>query len=90
MNVVELLTEQACLRPDAPAIVDWQGGRERSLSFGELERRSRAVAGALIYSAVGARFSRRRVYLLCFVAVSAQSFVLAATPPFLMARDNVY
>jgi MFS family permease len=40
-----------------------------------------AVVGALCYSAVGHRFSRRWVYVACFVAVSLQSIILAATPP---------
>jgi MFS family permease len=40
-----------------------------------------AVVGALLYSAVGHRLSRRWLYVICFVAVSLQSLVLATLPP---------
>lgn len=40
-----------------------------------------AVVGALLYSSVGHRYSRRWVYVLCFIAVSLQSLVLSMTPP---------
>lgn len=40
-----------------------------------------AVLGALVYGAVGHRYSRRWVFVGAFIAVSLPSFVLAALPP---------
>jgi olefin beta-lactone synthetase len=47
MNVVEVLRQQACRRPDTPAIVDRRGGQDRSLSFAELESASDRAASLL-------------------------------------------
>lgn len=47
MNLVELFTEQAGLRPDAPAIVESRGGRPRVTSFAQLDQASRRGAALL-------------------------------------------
>ena len=47
MNIVELLQEQACLRPDVPAIIERRKGREHVLSFAALEAASRRAASLL-------------------------------------------
>ena len=40
-----------------------------------------AVIGALLYGWIGERYSRRWIFLICFIAVSLPSFVLALFPP---------
>lgn len=40
-----------------------------------------AVVGALLYSAIGPRLSRRWLYVTCFIAVSLQSLLLSLAPP---------
>lgn len=40
-----------------------------------------AVVGALLYSAIGHRVSRRWLYVICFIAVSLQSLLLSLAPP---------
>ena len=47
MNISQTLIEQADSRPDAPAITDYPGGRERTQSFREIERASARVATLL-------------------------------------------
>lgn len=44
MNIAELLVEAAARAPERPAIVQALRGRERVVSFGELDQRSRRVA----------------------------------------------
>ena len=48
MNIATVLTEQAGIRPDAPAITDAAGGRDRTLSFREIERASARIAALLV------------------------------------------
>ena len=47
MNIAGLVEQQAWLRPEAPAIVDVRGRRERVLSFGELIKRAAQLAATL-------------------------------------------
>jgi len=47
MNIAEMFEKQATVRPEAPAIVDVRRGRERSLTFGELNDRAAQVAALL-------------------------------------------
>ena len=47
MNIAQILTEQALIRPEAAAIVDRRGGRGRSFSFREMERASARAAALL-------------------------------------------
>jgi acyl-CoA synthetase (AMP-forming)/AMP-acid ligase II len=47
MNLVEILEEQAGIRPGAPAIVDVHNRRSRTLTFGELALASRRAAALL-------------------------------------------
>ena len=47
MNIAEVLTEQARLRPDAPAIIDVRNGRSRTHSFAQMERASARAAAML-------------------------------------------
>jgi olefin beta-lactone synthetase len=48
MNIAEILTEQAEVRPDAPAIIDVADGRSRTTSFREMERASGRAAALLL------------------------------------------
>ena len=48
MNVAELLTRQAAERPDAPAITETRRGRDRTVSFADLDCRSFCVAANLL------------------------------------------
>ena len=50
MNIVEILQRQARERPDAPAIIDVQRGRDRITTFAELERASAQGAALLLES----------------------------------------
>lgn len=47
MNLVELLNRQTEIRPDAPAIIDMSRGRNRVMTFAELELASQRVATLL-------------------------------------------
>ena len=47
MNVYALLTEQARVRPEADAFLEWHGGRFRATSFRELDAASARAAGML-------------------------------------------
>ncbi|MBI4346148.1 MAG: AMP-binding protein [Elusimicrobia bacterium] len=47
MNVAEALSEQARLRPDAPAVIDRARGQDRVTTFGELETTARRAAAML-------------------------------------------
>lgn len=47
MNLAEILQAQAQSRPDAPAIIDCVGGRDRVTSFGELQQQVTQVAELL-------------------------------------------
>ncbi len=47
MNVADLIEQQARARPEAPAIVDVRGRRERVLAFGELIERATHLAATL-------------------------------------------
>jgi acyl-CoA synthetase (AMP-forming)/AMP-acid ligase II len=48
MNVAELLTRQAATHPDAPAITETNRGRDRTVSFADLDCRSFCVAANLL------------------------------------------
>lgn len=54
MNLAHLLIEQAGRRPNAPALVQTRGGRDQVTSFGELAKRSDAIAAQLRAAGVGA------------------------------------
>ncbi len=47
MNIAQILTEQAAVRPEAAAIIDAPGGRCRTVSFREMERASGRAAALL-------------------------------------------
>jgi acyl-CoA synthetase (AMP-forming)/AMP-acid ligase II len=47
MNLVALLRERAAAHPDRPALIDRAGGQDRSIGFGELQRRVEIGAGRL-------------------------------------------
>lgn len=47
MNIAQFLTDQAAIRPDAPAITGVRGGRPVSVTFREVERASARVAALL-------------------------------------------
>jgi acyl-CoA synthetase (AMP-forming)/AMP-acid ligase II len=46
MNLVERLSRQAAASPERPAIVETRRGRDRTITFGELERRIAETAAA--------------------------------------------
>ncbi len=48
MNIAHILTEQAAIRPDAPAIIERRHGRNRVTSFREMERASCRAATLLL------------------------------------------
>jgi len=53
-NVVELFLAQAKARPDAVALIDRRGGRDRLTTFAELEDRSARIATLLAGRGIGA------------------------------------
>lgn len=50
MNIVEVLVRQAQVRPDAPAIIDVHNGRDRTITFAELEGEAARGASLLLES----------------------------------------
>ncbi len=70
MNIAEILTEQAVVRPEAAAIVDVRGGHSRSVSFWEMERASGRAAALL--SGAGLCFGDR---VLVLQPMSAELYV---------------
>jgi olefin beta-lactone synthetase len=50
VNVADILAAQARRTPDAPAIIDLSGGRERKLSFSALDQAAARAANSLIAS----------------------------------------
>lgn len=61
MNLLALLLEQARARPEAPAIIETRRGRERAVTFAELDVASRQAAAML--RAVGLRTGDAAVLL---------------------------
>jgi acyl-CoA synthetase (AMP-forming)/AMP-acid ligase II len=47
MNLAEILRDQAAARPGQPAIIETRRGRDRSVTFAELDRRARQTAALL-------------------------------------------
>jgi acyl-CoA synthetase (AMP-forming)/AMP-acid ligase II len=47
MNIIEILRKHTASRPSAPAIIDSRRGRERAISFAELDRLSALTAALL-------------------------------------------
>ncbi|MGE0128394.1 MAG: AMP-binding protein [Blastocatellales bacterium] len=47
MNIIKILRQHAIERPDAPAIIDSRRGRDRVITFAELERASAQTAALL-------------------------------------------
>jgi acyl-coenzyme A synthetase/AMP-(fatty) acid ligase len=47
VNIAQVLQDQAELRADAPAIIEVRNGRDRIVSFGELEAASARIAHQL-------------------------------------------
>ena len=54
MNIVEVLQRQAQERPDAPAIIDFHRGRDRTITFAELEEETARGASLLLESGLHA------------------------------------
>lgn len=75
MNLVELLRERAGRHPDRPAIVDRAGGKDRSVSYGELWERVGAGAAFLEKQGLG-----RGKTVLAFhpVSIELYEFLLSA------------
>lgn len=75
MNLVELLRERAERHPDRPAIVDHSGGRDRSVSYGELWERVAAGSAFLEKQGLG-----RGKTVLAFhpVSIELYEFLLSA------------
>ncbi len=71
MNLVALLDGQAHARPQAPAIIDHQGGRERVMTFAELRERSQQLAA--MWHARGVRAGDPA---LVFQPMSAELYVV--------------
>jgi len=53
MNIVEILRERARSRPGAPAIIEARRGRDRTVSFADLDRRSAKIASLLGKTGIG-------------------------------------
>lgn len=70
MNIAEVLQQQATVRPDAVAIRDSPGGRERATTFADLERQSAQAANLLAASGLRAGDA-----VLIFQPMSAELYV---------------
>lgn len=62
MNIAHLLSEQALKRGDEPAIIDVRGGRDRIMSFRELEAASARFAERISHAGMGAGDSALILY----------------------------
>jgi len=70
VNVASALGEQARLRPDRPAIVDRARGRDRVVTFAELERSTKQAAAMLRASGL-----KTGDVVLVFQPMSAELYV---------------
>jgi acyl-CoA synthetase (AMP-forming)/AMP-acid ligase II len=70
MNIVGILHEQAQARPNAAAIIDVRGGRERVTTFAALEKA--AAQGAALLEAYGLQ---RGETVLVFLPMSAELYI---------------
>jgi acyl-CoA synthetase (AMP-forming)/AMP-acid ligase II len=74
LNIAQVLEDQARQRGDAPALVEMRGGRERRVTFRELESTSARIAYQLAGQGIGAGDS---VFILHGMSAELYAFLIA-------------